>query len=65
MTALNTNPNIANADDFYDALLRSHEGLSKEESDTFNARLILVLANHVGDMDALNQALAIAANKKD
>ncbi len=65
MTALNTNPNIAKADDFYDALLRRHEGLSKEESDAFNARLILILANHVGDMDALNQALEIAADKKD
>lgn len=63
MTQLNTKPNIAAADDFYAALLDAHEGLDKEESDAFNARLILLLANHVGDTDVLKQALESAKHK--
>ena len=60
MSELNTKPNIAAADDFYAALLEAHEGLDKAESDAFNARLILLLANHVGDMAVLKQALDAA-----
>ncbi len=48
-------------DRFYAALIEAHDGLSKAESDAFNARLILLLANHVGDIDILSQALALAA----
>ncbi len=54
------NPNIANADDFYAELLTIHEGLSKAESDALNARLILILANHIGDREVLTAALATA-----
>ncbi|QIK42549.1 DUF2783 domain-containing protein [Pontivivens nitratireducens] len=57
---LNLNPNIPDPDGFYDELLAAHEGLSKPESDAFNARLILVLANHVGDRALLQQALKAA-----
>jgi hypothetical protein len=53
-------PNIPNPDDFYDELLQVHEGLSKEESDAFNARLILVFANHIGDRDVISAALEAA-----
>lgn len=60
---LNTKPNIDNPDDFYAELLAAHEGLSMDESDTFNARLILLLANHVGDSDVLREALAAARGK--
>ncbi len=60
MPGLNTAPNIANADDFYAALLALHEGHSKEESDAINARLILILANHIGDGEILKQALEAA-----
>ena len=49
-------PNIDGADDFYAELLTAHEGLSKEDSDALNARIVLVLANHVGDREALSQA---------
>ena len=62
MKALNTNPNIPNADDFYAALLNTHEGRSKAESDAINARLILLLANHIGEQDVLTDALQKAAN---
>ncbi|MEO9653258.1 MAG: DUF2783 domain-containing protein [Roseobacter sp.] len=58
--ALNLNPNITDPDGFYDELLAAHVGLSKEESDALNARLILVLANHVGDRDILSTALKVA-----
>lgn len=57
---LNLQPNIADPDGFYDELLAAHQGLSKEDSDALNARLILVLANHIGDRDVLRAALAAA-----
>ncbi|WP_298917030.1 DUF2783 domain-containing protein [uncultured Roseobacter sp.] len=57
---LNLTPNIPDPDGFYDALLAAHEGLEKEQSDAFNARLILVLCNHIGDRDVLRQALEAA-----
>lgn len=58
---LTLTPNIAEPDGFYDELLQAHASLSKAESDAFNARLILVLSNHIGDRDTLRQALAAAA----
>ena len=58
-------PNIQNVDDFYAELLTAHEGLSKNESDALNARLILTLANHIGDRAVLTQALHAAALKED
>ena len=60
MSGLNLNPNLANADDFYASLLAAHEGLSKAESDALNARLILILANHIGDKGILSEALEAA-----
>jgi len=60
MSNLNLSPNIANGDDFYEKLLNAHEGLSKEQSDALNARLILILCNHIGDMEILKQALDAA-----
>lgn len=58
---LNTQPNIPDPDGFYDDLLAAHEGLSKDQSDALNARLILILANHIGDRDILLAALKAAA----
>lgn len=58
--ALNLDPNLADPDDFYDALLRAHEGLSKDESDAYNARLILILCNHIGDRATIDAALHAA-----
>ncbi|WP_424941518.1 DUF2783 domain-containing protein [Aliiroseovarius sp. S253] len=60
MTDLILTPNIDGVDDFYAELLAAHEGLSKEDSDALNARLVLVLANHVGDREVLSQALKAA-----
>ncbi len=53
-------PNIPDPDGFYDELLQAHEGLDKQESDALNARLVLILANHIGDRDVLRQALQAA-----
>jgi len=53
-------PNIADPDGFYDELLQAHEGLEPHESDALDARLILVLCNHIGDRDVIRQALAVA-----
>ncbi len=55
-----TTPNIAKPDDFYNALLTAHEGLSEAQSLQFNAALALTLANHVGDMAVLLAALDVA-----
>ncbi len=61
MTQLVTTPNIAAPDEIYAELLAVHDGLSKDQSDAFNARLILILMNHLGDPDILRQAFAAAA----
>ena len=47
-------------DDFYEALIRAHQGLGEAESHTLNARLVLILANHIGDLIVLQEALALA-----
>ena len=57
---LNTEPNIADPDGFYAALIALHRDLSPERSALVNARLILLLANHVGDADVLREAMAAA-----
>jgi Protein of unknown function (DUF2783) len=49
-------------DAFYDALIAAHQGLSDEQSELLNARLILLLANHVGDLAVLREAIALARN---
>lgn len=60
MAHLITTPNISSPDEFYADLIAVHEGLSDENSEALNARLILVLANHIGDHDILREALTAA-----
>jgi len=60
MSMLNLEPNIARPDDFYEALIDLHRDLTPEQSATVNAKLILLLANHIGDAQVLNEALAAA-----
>ena len=57
MAGLNIDLNIASPDDFYAALVEVHRGLSDEQSELVNARLILLLANHVGDIGVLREAM--------
>lgn len=69
--ALNLNPNFSETgkryfnayspgDDFYEMLISAHRDLSDEQSELLNARLILILANHIGDLGTLREALTIA-----
>jgi hypothetical protein len=55
-----TTPNLSSPDDFYEALIEAHRDLSEAGSNAFNARLVLVLANHVGSLAILRQALEAA-----
>jgi hypothetical protein len=59
-TTLNIEPNIAAPDDFYEALIDTHRELSPEQSHLVNAKLILLLANHIGDLPVLREAMAQA-----
>jgi len=63
--ALNTEPNIARPDDFYQVLIDAHAGLTEAQSAALNARLILLLANQVGDLDTLRAAIAAARDSGD
>lgn len=47
-------------DEFYEALIQAHEGLDDAQSQALNARLILLLANHIGDLRLLREALQLA-----
>ncbi|MGM0535260.1 MAG: DUF2783 domain-containing protein [Pseudomonadota bacterium] len=60
MSRLELNPNFTDPDAFYAALTEAHRERSEAESERINARLILLLANHVGDQQVLEEALAIA-----
>ena len=48
------------ADDFYDLLIEGHRGLSDAQSELMNARLVLLLANHIGDLRVLQEAITAA-----
>ena len=56
-TNLNTEPNIADPDDFYEALIALHRDLTPEQSQLVNAKQVLLLVNHVGDHHVLDAAL--------
>jgi Protein of unknown function (DUF2783) len=58
--SLVTTPNLPEPDGFYAALLAAHKGLTEAESHALNARLVLILANHVGDMATLREVLDLA-----
>lgn len=47
-------------DDFYEALIDTHRDLTDEQSAMVNARLILLLSNHIGDISVLREAMKIA-----
>ena len=68
---LNTHPNLHTpgqrtrhaytpGDDFYEALIAGHRGLSDEQSELMQARLVLLLANHIGDLNVLREAITLA-----
>jgi len=57
---LKTILNLQDADGFYEQVLDAHEGLSAEESQLLNARLVLLLANQVGDAKVLKECVEAA-----
>jgi len=63
MAHLTLEPNLPAADDAYAALIEAHEGLTREESDALNARLILILMNQIGDVQVIREALEAAKRK--
>jgi hypothetical protein len=60
MMALQRDTNIADPDGLYGALIDAHVDLTDAESAALNARLVLLLANHIGDPAVLAEALALA-----
>jgi len=60
MATLNTESNMTAPDDFYENLIALHRDLTEDESALVNAKLVLLLANHVGDAEVLTQAMAAA-----
>lgn len=70
-TTLKTEPNFhepgrrffrdfSPGDEFYEKLIDAHNGLTDEQSEALNARLIFLLANHIGDLKVLREALQAA-----
>jgi len=57
---LKLDPNLSDADGFYEALIEAHDGLNTEQSTALNARLIFVLANQIGDKHTLQAAIDTA-----
>lgn len=55
--SLRTELGVADPDDFYARLIELHQGLTTEQSHKVNAKVILMLANHVGDTDVLYEVL--------
>ena len=55
-------PHLERPDDFYQALIEAHQPLTTAQSHAFNARLVLLLANHIGTLQVLREALGAAAD---
>ena len=60
---LSTNSNFARPDDAFRAVVEAHRGLSDEQSADLDAALVLILANHIGDLDVLNDAIVLAKRR--
>ena len=60
MSALITDINLADPDGFYEALINTHSDLTPTQSEALNARLVLLLANHIGDLSVLREAMKLA-----
>jgi hypothetical protein len=60
---LSTSSNFARPDDAFRAIVEAHRGLSDPESADLDAALVLILANHIGDLDVLREAIALARRR--
>jgi predicted protein tyrosine phosphatase len=61
--ALSTQSNFADPDAAYRLIVEAHRGISDAQSAALDAALVLVLANHIGDLDVLGEALALAKRR--
>ena len=64
MADLVTESRFANPDSAYEMLVDAHRGLTEPESGALNARLVLILANHIGDLAVLKDAIRLALKAK-
>jgi hypothetical protein len=62
---LNLEPNIADPDDFYCELIDSQREMDDEQASRMNCKLVLLLANQIGDREAFRQALGVAGGKME
>ena len=60
---LSTNSNFARPDDAFRAVVEAHRGLTDEQSADFDAALVLILANHIGDIGVLREAITLAKRR--
>ncbi|MFN3744970.1 MAG: DUF2783 domain-containing protein [Hyphomicrobiaceae bacterium] len=60
---LTTAPNIADPDSFYQELIDSQRDMTEEEAELMNAKLILILANQIGDRNVLREAIRAAGGR--
>ena len=60
---LSTDSNFAKPDDAFRAVVEAHRGLSDEQSADLDAALVLILANHIGDLNVLREAVALARHR--
>jgi len=60
---LSTSSNFPKPDDAFRAIVEAHRGLSETQSADLDAALVLVLANHIGDLNVLNEAIALAKRR--
>ncbi len=63
MTALSTRSNFADPDAAYRLIVEAHRGISDAQSADLDAALVLILANHIGDLDVLREAIALAQRR--
>ena len=61
--ALSTSSNFDKPDDAFRAVVEAHRGLTDEQSAELDAALVLILANHIGDIDVLREAVALAKRR--
>ncbi len=60
---LSTSSNFAKPDDAFRAIVEAHRGLTEAQSADLDAALVLVLANHIGDLEVLRAAIALAKRR--
>ena len=61
--ALSTDSNFSKPDDAFRAVVEAHRGLSDVQSADLDAALVLILANHIGDLDVLREAIELAKRR--